>query len=112
MLPFADAFPAENIAHHFVGGVYAKELHIPAGYEIVSHEHPYAHLSILASGTVICRCGDGRSSQLTGPRAITIDSGVKHSVYAVTDAVWFCIHPTDETDPDKVDAVILSQRGP
>lgn len=109
MQPFADAFPAENIAHHFQGGVYAKEIHIPMGYEIVSHEHPYAHLSILASGTALIRCGDGLPLEATGPSVITITAGLKHSVYAITDAVWFCIHPTDETDPAKVDAVILSE---
>src|SRR5882672_6109530 len=42
MHPFADIFPAGNISHHFVGqdqakGVYAKELHIPAGFKLVSH---------------------------------------------------------------------------
>lgn len=112
MKPFADAFPPENIRHHFAGqdqarGVYAKELRIPAGFDLVSHEHPYAHLSILASGSALWVSGGMISQLLTGPCVVTVEVGVAHSLHAVTDVVWFCIHPTDETDPAEVDAVIL-----
>jgi quercetin dioxygenase-like cupin family protein len=112
-LPFKTAFPAENVRHHFVGqdqarGVYAKEVRLPAGYEIISHAHPYDHLSILASGAVEWKSGD-ICRVLTGPCAVTVTAGVNHSLFALTDTVWFCIHPTDETDPEAVDDVILSK---
>lgn len=111
MIPFSEGFPHENIRHHFVAqeqarGVYAKELYIPAGCSLVSHAHPYDHLSILASGSVMWSSGGG-SRRLDAPCAITVGAGVCHSLGAITDAVWFCIHPTNETDPEKVDAVIL-----
>lgn len=114
MQPFAEAFPAENVRHHFVGqdeahGVYAKELHVPAGVEIVSHVHSYQHLSILASGSAMWTVGDLPPRRLSGPCAITVAAGITHSLRALSDVVWFCIHPTDETDPEMVDAVILSQ---
>lgn len=110
--PFADVFPAANIHHHFVGqdqakGVYAKELHIPAGFTLVSHSHSYDHLSLLASGRVCLSLGENHQ-YLTGPAAVTVKAGEEHTLRALTDAVWFCIHPTDETDADKVDAVILA----
>lgn len=109
--PFADVFPAANIHHHFVGqdqakGVYAKELHIPAGFRMVSHAHPYDHISILASGVITLQVGD-QSQQMIGPRALTIKAREHHTLFAHTDAVWFCIHPTDETDAAKVDDAIL-----
>lgn len=112
LMPFSEAFPTENVHHHFVGqdqdrGVYAKEVHIPAGYELVSHQHPYDHLSILAKGTIMLTVGDTPGQFLIGPRAITIAAGVEHSIVALIDAVWFCIHPHDETDPATVDEVIL-----
>lgn len=111
MEPFSDAFPAENIRHHFIGqsqssGVYAKELHIPAGYSIVSHAHQYDHLSILAAGSVIWTTGE-TIREMTGPCALTVEAGIHHSLEALTDAVWFCIHPTDETDPLKADASVI-----
>lgn len=111
--PFAEMFPAENVRHHFVGqddskGLYAKELHIPAGFILRSHHHPYDHLSILASGYVRFDT-PGESRLIHGPAAITVRKGVTHTLRAITDAVWFCIHPTDETDEAKVDDVILSK---
>ena len=110
---FADVFPAENIRHHFIGqdqnkGVYAKELHIPAGFTLVSHRHPYDHMSILASGRVCLSLGT-HHQYLTGPYALTIEAGQEHTLRALTDAVWFCIHPTEETDAAKVDDVILKE---
>ncbi len=111
---FAEVFPADNVRHHFAGqdaahGVYAKELHIPAGFKLVSHSHAYAHLSILATGTVLWQAGSDVPCAMTGPSAITVRAGVEHTLHAITDAVWFCIHATDATDADQVDAAILKE---
>ncbi len=111
--PFDVVFPQGNIRHHFVGqdqskGVYAKELLIPAGFRLVSHDHPYDHLSVLAKGTGVIEV-DGVKTTLTGPTALTIHAGKLHTLWAETDVVWFCIHPTDENDPTKVDQVILEK---
>jgi quercetin dioxygenase-like cupin family protein len=115
MGPFDVVFPAENIRHHFIGqdqamGVYAKELHIPAGFELVSHKHLYDHLSILASGTIVLIV-NGTVQSRTGPCALEIKAGIVHSVRAITDAVWFCIHPTDETDENKIDETLVEKGG-
>lgn len=112
MQPFAEMFPPDNIHHHFVGqdsdkGIYAKELFIPAGYVLLGHEHTYDHLSILASGAIALTVGNG-TRYVSGPCALTIKAGEKHQVRAITDAVWFCIHPTGETDPTRVDDAILA----
>lgn len=110
---FEDVFPPENIAHHFTGqdqakGVYAKELRIPAGFTLVSHRHTYDHLSILAVGHV--RMTSGASVKyLFGPCALTIPAGAPHTLHAITNAVWFCIHPTDETDENAVDETLIEK---
>ena len=83
---------------------------IPAGFELVSHSHAYDHLSVLASGTVLWSSGGQTVRRLRGPCAsVTVESRASSIRCAtqVTDAVWYCIHPTDEADPAKVDAVIL-----
>ncbi len=96
-----------DLVHHFASGVYAKETRIPAGVVMTQHVHPFDHLSILASGTVAVTVDDASMGAITGPACINILAGKVHSVTAITDAVWFCIHATDETDPEKVDAEIL-----
>lgn len=111
--PFAEEFPSENIHHHFVGqdqakGVYAKEVHIPAGYHLVSHKHLYDHLSVLVSGRVCLSVGP-LHYYFTGPRVLTIEAGKEHSLRALTDAVWLCIHPTDETDASLVDDTLIEK---
>lgn len=111
--PFAEIFPAGNISHHFVGqdqekGVYAKELRIPAGFILWTHHHTYDHLSVLASGRVCLITPVGRE-YLTGPCAVGIKAGTEHTLQAITDAVWFCIHPTEARDVDGVDAALITR---
>ncbi len=96
-----------GIFHHFSGGVYAKQTHIPAGVSLTQHVHSFDHLSILASGSVMVRA-DGWVESYTGPAAIEIKAGVAHEVEALTDATWFCVHKTDETDPEKIDAELIA----
>lgn len=111
--PFGDVFPPELIRHHFAGqdddrGVYAKEVHIPAGWTLASHAHHYDHLSILSSGMARLKI-DGVTKLVQGPHAIVMPKGSQHELYAITTCVWFCVHPTNETDPGKVDEVILTK---
>jgi len=96
-----------GIKHHFSAGVYAKETFIAAGVELSQHTHPHDHMSILASGTARITAGD-RSWVAIGPECLNIKAGVPHKVAALTGVVWFCVHATDETDPEKVDTSILT----
>jgi len=96
-----------GIVHHFAAGLYAKETHIPAGIKLTQHVHQFDHLSLLASGDVLVRA-DGWVEQYKGPAMLTIRAGVVHEVEAVTDAAWFCLHGTSETDPEKIDAALIA----
>ncbi len=97
-----------HIKHYFSGREYAKHMRLPAGYYAETHEHNRDHLSILASGEVVVTI-DGESTTYTGPDCITIKAGQKHRIDALSDSVWFCVHATDETDPDKVDQVLIKE---
>lgn len=103
--PALDELP---ISHHFGGGVYAKESRVDAGLILIQHKHEHDHLSILASGTVEMLV-DGQKSVLNGPACITIKAGQHHGVRALTDVVWYCIHATECTDENKVDAVLIAK---
>ncbi|MCY1242229.1 hypothetical protein D9M72_551790 [compost metagenome] len=96
-----------NINHHFGGGVYAKESHVKAGQILVQHKHEHAHLSVLASGTVEVLV-EGERTVVHGPACLTIEAGKHHGIRALTDAVWYCIHATDCTDPEHVDEVLIA----
>lgn len=96
--------------HHFSSGVYAKQMMLPKGYFALSHAHEYDHLSILASGKVIVKTDEG-TQEFTAPACLTIKKHLNHSITALEDAYWFCIHATEETDPDKVDEVLIMKEG-
>lgn len=100
-----------NVAHHFAGGLYAKETIVKAGQYLVQHRHEYDHLSILSSGTVELLV-DGVRSEVVGPACLTIAAGKHHGVKALTDVVWYCIHATECTDPDHVDEVLVVDSDP
>ena len=95
-----------GVVHHFSAGVYAKQMHLPSGHYAVTHAHVYDHLSILASGRVLVVV-DGVEQEYKAPACINIQAGKHHEVIALADSVWFCVHATDETDPDKVDKVLI-----
>ena len=97
-----------HLVHHFGGGVYAKETHFSKNVAMDQHVHKHDHLSILASGRAMV-CVDGASEIHTGPACITIAAGKAHTVVALTDIVWYCIHATDETDPDQVDYTLIKE---
>jgi len=96
-----------DVAHFFGAGVYAKETRIPAGVVLTQHTHPHDHLSILAHGMAMVEVMGERRS-LSGPACLTIKAGMPHKVMALTDAVWYCLHATEDTDPATVDTSILS----
>lgn len=97
-----------KIKHFFSGREYAKEMHLPAGYYAETHSHNFDHLSILARGEVLVTI-DGVARPYAGPTCITIPAGAVHRIDALTDSVWFCVHATDETDPEKVDQVLIKE---
>jgi quercetin dioxygenase-like cupin family protein len=98
------------ISHHFVGGVYAKEMRIKDGYMVKQHAHEYDHLSYLVSGCVIVETDDEQNTYY-GPCAIPIPAHVSHSVTPVNgDAVWLCVHKTDCEDIASVDEVLIEKQ--
>jgi len=98
-----------GIIHNFSDGLYAKQMHVPKGFIVGTHEHKYSHLSILAKGKVIVRTDDSEKV-VEAPACLEIVANKLHSIEALEDAVWFCIHATNETDVDKVDQVLIKEK--
>jgi quercetin dioxygenase-like cupin family protein len=97
-----------GIAHHFSGGVYAKQMHLPKGYKALSHPHKYDHMSILAKG-VVCVETDYTKTNYHAPAVIDVKAGTNHAITALEDVTWFCIHATEETDADAIDNVLIKE---
>lgn len=93
--------------HHFIGGVYAKEMKYPLGWIIKSHKHKYDHMSILSQGSVVLEV-DGAKEVFEAPAVINVGANKTHSVLALEEVVWFCIHKIEgEFDIDTVDETLI-----
>lgn len=94
--------------HHFNDGEYRKECRLPAGAAMGKHVHSFDHFSELSEGVAVVGV-DGVPQTFTAPARILIQAGKVHEVHALTDIVWWCIHKTDETDPEKIDHVLIEE---
>ncbi len=94
------------IQHHFGRNVYAKQMHLPAGHFAQSHKHSFDHLSILAVGHAQVTV-DGHSTDYPPGSCIQIKAGLAHTITAITDIVWFCIHATEITDVAQIDHTLI-----
>ena len=98
-----------NLIHHFSEGLYAKEMNLAKGTFLVQHKHTYDHLSILAKGHVKVLFEGELCKEYIAPACINIVKGVNHSVLAMDDSVWYCVHATDETDADHIDESLIKE---
>ena len=98
-----------GVVHHFSDGLYAKQMMIPKGFVAGMHAHKYSHLSVLAKGRVMVRT-DFEEKEYSAPACNEIKSSILHSIEALEDCHWFCIHATDETDVSKVDEVLIQRK--
>lgn len=97
-----------RIKHHFSSGVYMKEMKLPKDHYVNTHEHKYDHFGLLCSGVAIVEL-NGIQEIHEGPCVIEIKAGKKHKITAIEDISWFCIHATGETDPEKIDEVLIKE---
>jgi quercetin dioxygenase-like cupin family protein len=96
-----------KVQHYIAGGVYVKQAQIAAGRSLGGHSHKFEHLSILASGIVRVTTHASEAVHV-GPTGITIKANVPHTIEAMTNALWYCVHavPAD-LDLTNVDASLV-----
>lgn len=97
-----------KVEHHFFPGLYAKRMVLAGGHYSETHKHNFDHLSILAAGVADVTV-DGVTQRYTAGDAITIKADAVHTITAVSDIVWFCIHATTVTDPELIDYTLIKE---
>lgn len=96
------------VTHHFCGGIYAREMLIPAGTMLTGKIHRYEHLNIMLYGDITVLT-EGGMKRLTGHNIIKSPAGMKRAGYAHADTVWITFHPTDETDLEKIEEQFIAK---
>ena len=95
------------VRHHFAGGVYAREMTIPAGVLLTGKIHRYPQVNIVSKGRITVVTEEGMRT-VEAPYTFVSPAGVKRLGYAHTDTVWTTLHGTHETDLEKIEAEFIA----
>ncbi len=100
----------DEVEHYFIGDTYFKKMCLAAGDIALTHSHHYDHGSVLVKGMAIVTC-DGIEQVYEPGDVIEIKKNMKHSIKALDDVVWLCIHsiPQDLQDLSTIDEVLIQR---
>ena len=93
---------------HFSKGVYARELHIPAGTVLTGKVHKYENLNILSQGRMSVFMEDGTVLNVQAPYTVVSPPGTRRAAFAHSDCVWTTIHGTEEKDVDVIEKLFVA----
>ena len=94
-----------KVIHHFSKGVYARELHIPAGVILTGEIHKFENLNILSKGRIEVLTEKGMQ-EVEAPFTVVSPAGTKRIARAITDCVWTTVHGTDENDLNIIEKLL------
>ncbi len=97
-----------EVRHHFSPGIYARELHIPAGIMLTGKIHRKEVLNIVSQGRLSVY-KDGRLEEITGPCTFLSPKGTKRAGYVHEDTIWTTVHATEETDLELLEKEIIAE---
>lgn len=96
------------LVHHFAKGLYAREMHIPAGMTLTGKIHKHEQINILSKGDISVLTEDG-VKRVQAPFTVVSPAGTKRVAFAHTDCVWTTILPTDEKNVDRIEDEFIAQ---
>lgn len=94
------------LVHRFAPGVYMREILMPAGLFIIGQQHKTEHWNIVLTGraTVLI---DGVRHEIAAPAVIKSSPGVRKVLLIHEDMRWLTVHPTEETNVEKLEAALI-----
>ena len=94
------------VQHHFAPGVYMRQMDAAAGTLVVSKMHRTEHMNILLKGSLTVATEDG-IQLMTAPCVLKSMPGTKRIGYFHEDSSWITVHPTEETDLEKIEKQVI-----
>lgn len=79
------------------GGVYGRELFIPAGVTLVGEIHLKPQINILLSGKIMI-ANENSVEVLEAPMSFVSPAGIKRAGYAIEDTKWITFLATELTE--------------
>lgn len=102
-LPQVD-LSTKNYLH---GGMYAREVFIPAGTVLTGSAHNFDHINV-CDGEIVVWTEDGMKI-LKGHHTLTSRKGAKRAGLALQDTYWTTFHATDKTDIREIEDEVFAE---
>lgn len=104
---FCEQLPQAHmeVEHTFLPGQYLRKMSMPADTLVVGKRHRFRH-ALIISGHVTIRTGDGMV-ELQGTHIIDSPAGMKRAIYAHAPSELVTVHLTDETDLERIEALMI-----
>lgn len=96
------------VNNYFGGGVYAREIVIPAETILTGQIHKKENLNLLSSGVIHVSTENG-VQRLVGPTWIVSPPGTKRIAYTETEVRWVTFHATEERDLEKIEQLFIAK---
>ena len=87
--------------HRFIGGMYIREILMPAGSLITSMEHLTTHPYFVLQGRVSVYSDNFGEQLITAPYTGTTIPNTRRVLFVHEDCVWVTIHRTDVVPKDE-----------
>lgn len=97
--------------HYHVKGLYAREIHIPAGTLLTGKVHKAEHLNIVSKGEIAVWTEDGMR-RIKAPFVLPSYPSAKRVGFAIVDTVWVTIHATDKIDLAELEEELIENSTP
>lgn len=96
--------------HLFGGGIYCREIFLPAGSVCVGKIHKTTHPNFIMKGKCIVTTNFSDDPvEITAPMYFFSEAGVKKVVCAIEDTTWVTVHITDETDLEIIEEQVIAK---
>jgi len=93
-----------DVGHIFSGGVYIRQLTMPKDTLAVGKRHRFATCNMLMKGEVSVYMGEDMPVQrIKAPFHFTSPPMTKKMCYFHEDSIFMNLHPTEETDLEKIE---------
>ena len=94
------------VNHHFSDGLYTRETSMPKGTFAIGKKHKYAVTNILLKGKISVFMGED-VEVFEAPCIFVSKPGVSKIAFFHQDTVWLNCHPTNETDLDEIEKLVI-----
>jgi hypothetical protein len=94
------------LEHMFAPGVYARQVEMPADTFIIGHQHNTEHFNIILTGRASVMM-DGVVHEVKAPAILKSGIGVRKILYIHETMRWITIHPTHETDVQRLEDMLV-----